>query len=144
MRFSRDVALRYLQSSRQNRYFSWITLLSLAGLAIGVAALIVVLSVINGFEFELRNRFLQANAHIMAYKYPAGMVDPDNWARLIKRDYPKDVQGVSPFIHYETMAKHEGIMRGVVIRGIHPRDRAAPRPCPPRPGCRSNGGDTRD
>lgn len=120
MSFARPVALRYLQSSRENRFFSWITLLSLLGLAIGVAALIVVLSVINGFEFELRNRFLQANAHIMAYRYPAGMVNPEKWSKLIERDFKSEVQGTSPFIHYETMAKHGTIMQGALIRGINP------------------------
>lgn len=122
MRFSQLVAFRYLHASRENRYFSWITILSLLGLAIGVAALIVVLSVINGFEYELRNRFLQANAHIMAYRYPAGMVNPDKWAELIMKDkdFKDDVQGISPFVHYETMAKHDAVMQGVLVRGIDP------------------------
>lgn len=123
MSFSRTIAFRYLQSSRENRFFSWITLLALLGLAIGVAALIVVLSVINGFEFELRNRFLQANAHIMAYRYPAGLENVERWTSTIHKDFPKDVKGVSPFINYETMIRHEGIMHGVLIRGIAPRER---------------------
>jgi lipoprotein-releasing system permease protein len=122
MRFSRIIAFRYLHASRENRYFSWITILSLLGLAIGVAALIVVLSVINGFEYELRNRFLQANAHIMAYRYPAGMVNPEKWAKMIMddKDLKEDVQGVSPFIHYETMAKKDAVLQGVLVRGIDP------------------------
>ncbi|MBC7659734.1 MAG: ABC transporter permease [Chitinophagaceae bacterium] len=125
MRFSRIIAFRYLHASRENRYFSWITALSLLGLAIGVAALIVVLSVINGFEYELRNRFLQANAHIMAYRYPAGMVAPEKWEQRIMndKDLKDDVQGVSPFIHYETLAKNEAVMQGVLVRGIAPRQR---------------------
>ena len=125
MSFSRIIAFRYLHASRENRYFSWITILSLLGLAIGVAALIVVLSVINGFEYELRNRFLQANAHIMAYRYPAGMVNPEKWGQIIMKDkeLKDDVQGISPFIHYETMAKHDSILQGVLVRGIDPKQR---------------------
>ncbi len=125
MRFSQLVAFRYLHASRENRYFSWITILSLLGLAIGVAALIVVLSVINGFEYELRNRFLQANAHIMAYRYPAGMVNPDKWGSLIMsdKDFASDVKGISPFVHYETMAKNDAVMQGVLVRGIAPTKR---------------------
>lgn len=123
MSFSRLVAMRYLVSNSSNRYFSWITILSLLGLAIGVAALIVVLSVINGFEHELRNRFLHANAHIMAYRYPAGMVNPEKWSSLIEKDFQKEVRGTSPFIHYETMAKNGAIMQGVLVRGIAPRQR---------------------
>lgn len=125
MSFSQLVAFRYLHASRGNRYFSWITILSLLGLAIGVAALIVVLSVINGFEYELRNRFLQANAHIMAYRYPAGMLEPDKWAARIMADpnFKDVVQGISPFVHYETMAKKESVMQGVLVRGITPDKR---------------------
>lgn len=114
------IATRYLKSSRENRFFSWITILSLSGLAIGVAALIVVLSVINGFETELQKRFLHANAHIMAYRYPAGMKDPDSWTKVIKKDFNEHVRGISPFIHYETMAKKGSIMRAALIRGIAP------------------------
>lgn len=123
MSFSRIIAFRYLQSSRSNRFFSWITLLALLGLAIGVAALVVVLSVINGFEYELRNRFLQANAHIMAYRYPAGLENPKRWMEHIRKDFPDDVKGISPFVNYETMIRHEGIMHGVLVRGISPRER---------------------
>jgi lipoprotein-releasing system permease protein len=125
MSFATWTAFRYLKSSRENRFFSWITFLSLFGLAIGVAALIVVLSVINGFEFELRNRFLQANAHIMAYRYPAGMSNPEKWSKIIERDFPDEVRGTSPFIHYETMAKSGSIMQGVLVRGIAPKQREA-------------------
>ena len=120
MSISNFVALRYLKASGENRYFSWITILSITGLAIGVAALIVVLSVINGFETELRNRFLHANAHVMAYRYPAGMVDPEKWGQLIKKDFKDHVKGTSPFIHYETMIKKGAFMHGVLVRGISP------------------------
>lgn len=115
------LALRYLKSSRENRFFSWITALSISGIAIGVAALIVVLSVINGFEVELRRRFLQGNAHIMAYRYPAGMVNPERWAKILEKDFPKEVRGISPFVHYETMVKKGSLMQGVLVRGIAPK-----------------------
>lgn len=120
MAFSHFIALRYLRTSRENRFFSWISLLSIIGLAIGVAALIVVLSVINGFEVELRNRFLQANAHIMAYRYPAGMVNPEKWSEIIESDFKDKVKGTSPFVHYETMLKRNSYMHAVLVRGIVP------------------------
>lgn len=123
LRFSNFIAFRYLKSTGSNRYFSWITLLSLTGLAIGVGVLIVVLSVINGFETELRKRFLHANAHIMAYRYPAGMSQPEKWSAIIQKDFPDEVRGISPFIHYETMAKNKSFMHGVLVRGIAPRPR---------------------
>jgi lipoprotein-releasing system permease protein len=123
MSLSNFVALRYLQSHGKNRFFSWITFLSISGMAIGVATLIVVISVINGFEVELRNRFLNANAHIMAYRYPAGMSNPEKWEQLFYKDFGAEIRGVAPFIHYETMLKKGSIMQGVLVRGIHPQKR---------------------
>lgn len=93
------------------------------GISIGVASLIVVLSVINGFEHELRKRFLHANAHIMAYRYPAGMADPTRWQEIILKDFKGVVKGVSPFVHYETMIKNKAVMHGVLVRGLSPRAR---------------------
>lgn len=117
---TRFVAARYLLSHQKQRYFSWITNLTLLGIAIGVSALIVVISVLNGFEHELTNRFLNAHAPIMAYRYPAGMSKPLKWAEILKKDFPDEVSAASPFIHYETMAKKGSIMHGVMVRGIDP------------------------
>lgn len=104
-------------------FFSWIAVLSVAGIAIGVAAMIVVLSVINGFEKELRHRFLAANAHILAYRFPAGMESPDRWAELIQRDFGASIAGVSHFVHSETMARKGPLMQAIMIRGIVPQSR---------------------
>ena len=57
------IGLRYLRAKRRTRFVSFITLISLIGIALGVAALIVILSVMNGFEGELRNRLLSMSAH---------------------------------------------------------------------------------
>ena len=121
MKFNRMIATRYLKSNRENRFFSWITILSVMGLAIGVTALIVVLSVINGFEVELRRQFLHANAHIMAYRYPQGVDKPEQWIKVIQKDFKDTVKAVSPFVHYETMAKSNSTMRAVLVRGIVPK-----------------------
>ena len=114
------MARRYLQAGRNNRFFSWISVLTIAGVAIGVAAMIVVWSVINGFEAELRKRFLAANAHIMAYSFPNGVTNYGSWERDIEKDFGAVVRGVSPFIHYETMARKDAMMHAVVIRGVDP------------------------
>lgn len=123
MSVSHFIAMRYLKATQENRFFSWISFLSITGLAIGVAALIVVVSVINGFEHELRERFLASNAHIMVYRYPAGMENPHEWGRIIKKDFKGEVKGSSAFIHYETMLKSKNAMHGVLVRGIEPRER---------------------
>jgi len=114
------MARRYLQAGRSNRFFSWISALTIAGVAIGVAAMIVVWSVINGFEAELRRRFLAANAHIMAYRFPSGISEPDGLAQQIKDDFPKDVVGVAPFTYYETMARKDSVLHATLVKGTSP------------------------
>ena len=117
------IAKRYMQAGRDNRFFSWISVLSIAGVAIGVAAMIVVWSVINGFESELRRRFLEANAHVMAYRFPHGITNGDQLAKEISHDFKHVVRCVSLFVHYETMARKDSILHGVLVRGTDPKMR---------------------
>jgi lipoprotein-releasing system permease protein len=117
------IARRYLVSYRHSRFMSLISVLSIVGIAKGVAAMICVLSVINGFETELRNRFLAANAHILAFQYPYGIDSVDKWTKKITDDFGKDVSGVSPFIHSETMITSGSLMHNILVRGIDPEKR---------------------
>lgn len=114
------VALRYLLANQSNRFFSWIAFLCITGIAIGVAAMIVVLSVINGFEDELRSRFLSANAHIMAYRFPAGLKNPEVWQKAIHKEFGEYVTGLAPFVHFETMGRKDYIIHSMLIRGVSP------------------------
>lgn len=115
------IAKRYLSANRGNRFMSWITFLSISGMAIGVAAMIVVLSVINGFETELRNRFLAANAHILAFQYPSGLDNVDQWLTTIQSDFGPELSGMSPFVHMDTMVTKGTLMHNVLVRGINPK-----------------------
>jgi lipoprotein-releasing system permease protein len=85
--------------------------------------MIVVLSVINGFESELRNRFLNANSHILMYRYPDGMSQPQIYIDKLNKDFKKEIIGSSPFIHYETMIKRSGLIHSVLVRGFSPKQR---------------------
>ena len=114
------IARRYLLSTGASRYLSWMTVMAILGISIGIAAMIVVLAVINGFETQLRDRFLAANAHVLAFQFPAGISDPDAWTARIERDFGRELTGVSPFVHSETMATKDGLMHNILIRGIHP------------------------
>lgn len=118
------IASRYLKASKENRFFSWISILSIVGISIGVCAMIVVLSVINGFESELRDRFLAANAHILAYRYPAGLRDYPRWEEEFEKKFGEDITGVSPFVHADTMGKKDNLIHAFLIKGIDPRKRA--------------------
>lgn len=117
------IARRYLTSHRGNGFMSWITFLSISGISIGVAAMIVVLSVINGFETELRNRFLAANAHILAFQFPAGLDNVEGWMETIQNDFGHEITGMSPFVHFESMITKDSIMHNLLVRGIHPERR---------------------
>jgi lipoprotein-releasing system permease protein len=121
--FSSFVALRYIKANRKNLFFSWIAALSVLGVTISVCAMIVVLSVISGFEVELRRRFLHANAHVLLFRFPGGIKDHQDVASIVRRDFGRQITGISPFVHYETMIRYKGIMNGVLIRGIAPKER---------------------
>jgi lipoprotein-releasing system permease protein len=115
------LGMRYVRA-RQHRYFvSFITWVSLLGVALGVAALIVVLSVMNGFGDELRTRLLSVGAH--ARVVPAAGAD---LAALRQRlvALPR-VAGVAPYRELDALAMHMADMYPVVLRGIDPADDGA-------------------
>lgn len=92
---------------------------------IGVAALICVLSVIDGFEDGLRKRFLAANAHILMYKYPGGVTNAEEAVRLIGAKLAKQTTGVAPFVYFESVLTHNFANAPVIVRGIEPHRREA-------------------
>ena len=95
------VGLRYLRAKRRTRFVSFITLISLLGISLGVAALIVILSVMNGFEGELRSRLLSMSAH---GSVAASDGTTEQWEALLQKvsDEP-GVMAAAPFIQMEGM-----------------------------------------
>jgi len=124
MSFSTFIAKRYLRASRKTHFFSWISALSILGISIGIAVMIVVISVFDGFETELRERFLAANAHILVSSYPKGISDYKSLQNIIKKNYGSHITGVAPFIHMDTMAKKDFLSHGVLLKGILPHERS--------------------
>ena len=112
------VGLRYLRAKRRTRFVSFITLISLVGIALGVAALIVILSVMNGFEGELRNRLLSMSAH-GTVTAAAGVTE--DWAMLVDeiRAEP-DVAAAAPLVQMEGMLQSGGELLAVLIHGVDP------------------------
>jgi lipoprotein-releasing system permease protein len=114
------VGLRYTRARRgagRNSFISFIALTSMAGIALGVAALIVVLSVMNGFQEELRNRILAVASHIEVRGMPA-LADDAEVAR-IALEIPR-VKAAAPYVLGQAMLSAGGANRGVLIRGIDP------------------------
>lgn len=112
------VGLRYLRAKRRTRFVSFITLISLAGVALGVAALIVILSVMNGFEGELRSRLLSMSAH---GQVSAATGVPSNWRELVNEvgSHP-DVAAAAPLVPLEGMIQSGRELRAVLAHGIDP------------------------
>jgi len=112
------VGLRYLRAKRRTRFVSFITLISLLGVALGVAALIVILSVMNGFEGELRARLLSMSAH-------GHVTGPDrvtrNWRDLVSEvSAEPGIAAAAPFVQMEGMIQSGRDLRAVLVHGIDP------------------------
>ncbi|MBT8088514.1 MAG: lipoprotein-releasing ABC transporter permease subunit [Gammaproteobacteria bacterium] len=112
------VGMRYLRARRRTRFVSFITLVSLLGIALGVAALIVILSVMNGFEGELRSRLLSMSAH--------GSVTRDDgpttrWPALVEVIQAESgVAAAAPFVQMEGMIQSGRTLHAVLVHGVDP------------------------
>lgn len=112
------IGLRYTRAKRRNHFISFISAFSMLGIALGVAALIVVLSVMNGFQKELRTRILSVASHIQI----TGMdSDLSNWQEIAAQaSRHKAVQAAAPFVQSQGMFSVDNGVRGVMVRGIVP------------------------
>jgi lipoprotein-releasing system permease protein len=111
------IGLRYTRAKRRNNFISFISLISMLGIAVGVTALITVLSVMNGFELELRSRILSMAAHASVTS-PSGI---EGWQQIADIALTNaDVLGAAPFVKGETMLAHGNRVSGAVLQGILP------------------------
>jgi lipoprotein-releasing system permease protein len=120
MSYESFISLRYLRAKRKQIFVSIITFISVAGIFLGVAALIIVLAVMNGFETDLRNKILGINSHIVLMEYNGAM---QNYQKVMKDS--SQVQGVvaaTPFIYSQAMLKSGSSISGVVLRGLSTED----------------------
>ncbi len=117
------VGLRYLRAKRKTRFVSFITFISLGGIALGVAALIVILSVMNGFEGELRDRLLSMTAH----GYVTGVDGSvENWQQLQQEiSSEPGIVAAAPVIEMEGMIRTGRSLTGVLINGVLPQEEQA-------------------
>ena len=112
------VGLRYTRAKRRNHFISFISLTSTIGIALGVTALITVISVMNGFERELRERILGVASHATISGFERALEDWESLAGTAEA-HP-EVVGVAPFVESQGMLTHAGQVRGVLIRGVSP------------------------
>ena len=113
------IGLRYTAAKRSNHFISFISLTSMIGLTLGVAVLITVMSVMNGFDRELKERILGMVPHAVIKHYSV----MDDWKSIdeltTKRE---DVIAAAPFIQAQGMVTHGGGVRGILINGVLPEE----------------------
>ncbi len=127
--FEWQVGLRYTRAGRRrgevdtdgktgDGFVSFIGAISMAGIALGVAALIVVLSVMNGFQTEVRDRMLSVLSHVEVFNPDNGIAD---WRALaaVARQVP-EVREAAPYVQGQAMLTRDDVVRGVLIRGVQP------------------------
>ena len=112
------IGLRYTRAKRRNHFISFISLISMLGIALGVTALITVLSVMNGFEQELRQRILGMTSHASILALDGKL---KKWPELeLEAKKNKDVIGVAPYVQGEGMLTFGQQVNGTLIQGILP------------------------
>ncbi|MQR01763.1 lipoprotein-releasing ABC transporter permease subunit [Glaciimonas soli] len=120
------VGIRYTRAGKRsgrNSFISFISLISMAGIALGVAALIVVLSVMNGFQKEVRDRMLSVVAHIEVFDASGEMQDWEEVARQAFKN--KEVIGAAPYVEGQAVLMDGGDARGISVRGVLPSEEPA-------------------
>ena len=112
------IGLRYTRAKRRNHFISFISMISMLGIALGVAALIVVLSVMNGFQTELRGRILAVVSHVQISGASGEMAD---WPRVAEQSVKQPgVISAAPYVQAQGMLSFGQSVRGAMVRGIVP------------------------
>jgi lipoprotein-releasing system permease protein len=114
------IGLRYTRAKRRNHFISFISMTSMAGIALGVMALIVVLSVMNGFQDELRGRILGVAAHLEISGNGGQLHDWQGLAQAVGK-HP-EVRGMAPFVSGQALLVQGSETKGALIRGLLPAE----------------------
>ncbi len=112
------IGLRYTRAKRRNHFISFISMISMLGIALGVAALIIVLSVMNGFQTELRGRILAVVSHVQITGANGEMAD---WQHVAEQSAKQPgVLAAAPFVQAQGMLSYGQSVRGAMVRGVLP------------------------
>ncbi len=118
MSFERFVSFRYLRAKRKQKFISLISVISVLGVAVGVMALIVVLSVYTGFTEGLRDQIIGINAHILVQKFGGEIDNPDQLRKEVLS--VSGVVAATPYIYGQALISSGKSSSGIVLRGIAP------------------------
>ncbi len=119
MSFEWFVSRRYLRAKRKHKFISLISVISILGVAVGVMALIVVLSVYTGFTEGLRDQIIGINSHVLVQRYGNNITRATKLARQVEAI--KGVEATTPYIYGQVLISSGRNSSGIVLRGIDPR-----------------------
>ena len=112
------IGLRYTRAKRRNHFISFISLISLLGITLGMTALITVMSVMNGFEKEVRSRILGVASHIQVSSLDGRMA---HWRQVADESLQhREVEAAAPFVSAQGMVSFGQMVSGVAVRGVLP------------------------
>jgi lipoprotein-releasing system permease protein len=120
MKYETSIGLRYLRSKRKEAFISFTTWISVAGIAIGVMALIVVIAVMTGFQDEIRDRILGINPHILVLDMRGEIKEPEKVVETIKST--PGVTSAFPFMALQAMVQNRRQLSGVAVKGLKADD----------------------
>ena len=112
------LSIRYLRAKRKQAFISVITVISVLGVMIGVMALVVVLSVMNGFRADLMSKILGVKSHLLVLSYKGAFNDYKRVAGRVGQ--VEGAVATTPFIHSQVMVNRSGNVSGAILRGVHP------------------------
>lgn len=119
MSYELFIGLRYLKAKRKQTFVSLITLISIAGVMVGVTALIVVIAVMNGFKEDLRDKILGVTSHVVISRFDGNI--PKYQEVKAKVEEVSGVNAATPFIYTQVMISSRKAISGAVLRGIEPQ-----------------------
>lgn len=120
MNFNYLIAKRYLFSKKESKFISFITYISIIGIALGVATLIIAVSILNGFEKEIKEKVAGLVSHIQISSFNNdGLRGYDTTIAYIKETIP-GISKISPFLQKEAVFRYKGNIEGVMVKGVPP------------------------
>ena len=120
MNYKYFIAKRYLFSKKDSKFVSFITYISILGVSLGVATLIITISILNGFEKEVKDKVAGLVSHIQVKSFlPEGLSNYENAIDEIKKNIP-EVNSISPVVQKEAVIRNQETVEGIILKGIVP------------------------
>jgi len=121
MNYKFYIAKRFLFSKKESKFISFITYFSILGVTLGVAALIIAVSILNGFEKEIKDKVAGLVSHIQITSFSSeGVENPDEIISLLK-DKVLDITAISPYVQKEAVIRYKDRVEGIILKGIDPQ-----------------------